>query len=307
MNKSIYFITGPTAIGKSSFAINLAKHINGEIINADSMQIYKQLKIVSARPSSFDKLLIKHHLYGYIDGSVRYNVEKWCTDASQIIKNLKSKGKTSIFVGGTGLYIDTLINGISNVPNIPESIKKKYSILFNKIGSEKFFQLVKNIDYETTKNIQSNDSQRLKRVWEVFDHTKKKLSDFKKNPNKKFIDLGDYKIVLFLPNRKKNYERVNQRVLSMIDLGAINEIKKLKELNYDKDLPIMRAHGVPEIMSYLNNNLLLEDCINNMQQVTRNYVKRQHTWWNSSKLKIFSKIQQFPDEIDIKTTNLGIN
>ena len=305
MNKSIYFITGPTAIGKSSFGLKLAEQINGEIINADSMQIYKELEVVSARPSTSDKKLIKHHLYGYVDGNERYNVEKWCTDASRIINSLNTKDKISIFVGGTGLYIDTLINGISKIPNIPESIKKESSFLFNKIGSSNFYKLVKDIDYDSVKNIQSNDSQRLKRVWEVYYHTKKKLSDFKKNSNKKFIDIFDYKIILFLPNRNENYQRVNKRVLSMIDSGAINEIKKLKELNYNKDLPIMRAHGVPEIISYLDKNLSLEDCIKNMQLVTRHYVKRQHTWWNSSKLKIFRKIDQFPSEIDIKSTNLA--
>ena len=306
MNKSIYFITGPTAIGKSSFALKLAEQINGEIINADSMQIYKELDIVSARPSTSDKKLIKHHLYGYVSGSERYNVEKWCTDASKIINLLNTKDKTSIFVGGTGLYIDTLINGISNVPKIPESIKKQSSFLFNKVGPPNFYKLVKDIDYESVKNIQPNDSQRLKRVWEVYNHTKRKLSDFKKNSNKKFIDTLDYKIILFLPNRNENYQRVNKRVLLMIDNGAINEIKKLKELNYNTDLPIMRAHGVPEIISYLDKDLSLEDCIKNMQLVTRHYVKRQHTWWNSSKLKIFRKIDQFPSEIDIKSTNLAL-
>ena len=306
MNKSIYFITGPTAIGKSSFALKLAEQINGEIINADSMQIYKELEVVSARPSTSEKKLIKHHLYGYVDGSERYNVEKWCTDASKIINLLNTKDKTSIFVGGTGLYIDTLINGISNVPKIPESIKKQSSFLFNKVGPPNFYKLVKDIDYESLKNIQPNDSQRLKRVWEVYIHTKRKLSDFKKNSNKKFIDTLDYKIILFLPNRNENYQRVNKRVLLMIDNGAINEIKKLKELNYNTDLPIMRAHGVPEIISYLDKDLSLEDCIKNMQLVTRHYVKRQHTWWNSSKLKIFRKIDQFPSEIDIKSTNLAL-
>ena len=305
MNKPIYFITGPTAIGKSSFALKLAEKINGEIVNADSMQIYKELEIVSARPSMSDKKLIKHHLYGYVNGNERYNVEKWCTDASQIINSLYTKGKNSIFVGGTGLYIDTLINGISNVPNIPESIKKETSFLFNKIGSSNFYKLVKDIDCDSVKNIQLNDSQRLKRVWEVYNHTKKKLSDFRKNSNKKFIDILDYKIILFLPDRNENYQRVNNRVSSMIDNGAINEIKKLKELNYNIDLPIMRAHGVPEIISYLDKNLSLEDCINNMRLVTRHYVKRQHTWWSSSKLKIFRKIDQFPSEIDIKSTILA--
>ena len=305
MKNTIYFITGPTASGKSKFAIDLSKKIKGEIVNADSMQIYKELKIITARPSQLDNKKIKHHLYGYVDGSNRYNVEKWCQDASQVIKSLNKKNINPIFVGGTGLYIDTLINGIASIPSVPESIRNDSKNLLEKVGKEEFYKIVKKIDEDSIKLIFPNDIQRLRRIWEVFNYTNKKFSEWKKNKNKKFITSLDYKILLFLPDRKKNYERVNKRVLTMIKSGAIEEIENLLKLNYNKDLPIMRAHGVPEISAYLKNKITLEDCIKKIQLVTRHYVKRQNTWWNSSNLQIFKKITEFPDNLDKNLLNLG--
>ena len=304
MNKTIYFITGPTAIGKSKFAINLSKHINGEIINADSMQIYKELNILSARPSKSDLKEVHHHLYGYVMGNERFNVEKWCNNAAAKINSLNKKNVTPVFVGGTGLYIDKLINGISCIPSIPEKLKDESNNLFDKIGSKNFFKLVNELDKEATNNISPNDSQRLKRIWEVFHHTNKKFSYWIKNENKKFLNFENYKIILFLPNRQLNYDRVNKRVLRMMKNGVVEEIKDLLKLNYKKNLPIMRAHGVPEISSYLEKSITLEDCIKNIQLVTRHYVKRQNTWWRSSKLHIFKKFTEFPDEFDVKSNNL---
>ena len=305
MKNTIYFITGPTATGKSKFAIDLSKKIKGEIVNADSMQIYKELKIITARPSQLDNKKIKHHLYGYVDGSNRYNVEKWCQDASQVIKSLNKKNINPIFVGGTGLYIDTLINGIASIPSVPESIRNDSKNLLEKVGKEEFYKIVKKIDEDSIKLIFPNDIQRLRRIWEVFNYSNRKFSEWKKNKNKKFITSLDYKILLFLPERKKNYERVNKRVLTMIKSGAIEEIENLLKLNYNKDLPIMRAHGVPEISAYLKNKITLEDCIKKIQLVTRHYVKRQNTWWNSSNLQIFKKITEFPDNLDKNLINLG--
>ena len=305
MNKTIYFITGPTCIGKSSFAINLSKQIKGEIINADSMQIYKELDIVSARPTLAECKDVNHHLYGYVSGNERFNVEKWCSDATIIINQLIKKNVTPIFVGGTGLYIDKLINGIISIPVIPEKFKEESKKLFDKIGSEKFFKIVNDIDSESTKEISKNDTQRLKRIWEVFKYTNKKFSSWKKNENKKFLNIKNYKIILFLPDREKNYQRVNERVLKMINNGAIDEIKQLLKLNYKKDLPVMKAHGVPEISSYLDKKISLDECVENIQLVTRHYVKRQNTWWRSSKLLISKKFNEFPDEFDLKSTNLG--
>ena len=307
MKTQIYFVLGPTASGKSKFALNLAKKFNGEIINADSMQIYSELSILTARPTLKDQKKINHHLYGFVKGDVRFNVQKWCEEASKKINYLVEKNITPILVGGTGLYIDSLINGIVSIPSIPEKVKIEADKIISKIGKENFYNLVKELDSDAMNNISSNDIQRIRRIWEVNFFTNKKFSDWKLNKNKKVINLKDYKILLFLPERNENYKRVDHRTNIMIQNGAIEEVKKLLKLNYNNSLPIMKAHGVPEIQSYLNNEVTIQECISKIQQVTRNYVKRQHTWWRSSNLKIFKKFDQFPDEIDINSIILEQN
>jgi len=301
---TIYVITGPTATGKSDFSIDLAKKVGGVVINSDSMQVYKNLKILTARPSKFEMKNIDHYLYGYVDGKDRYNVEKWCNDAAEVIhKNFKKK-LTPILVGGTGLYINTLINGLIDIPPIPEAIKIESEKILEQFGKDFLINQIKNVDPESYQEINSNDTTRLRRIWEVFESTGKKFSEWKLNKNKKFINNYNLKIFLFLPDREKNYQIVNSRFMKMINGGAIEEVKKLLELDLHDSLPVMRAHGVPEIKKYLKKEISLEECINRGQQVTRNYVKRQHTWWNSSNLQIFQKFDKFPTEIDLNSIKI---
>ena len=307
MKPQIYFVLGPTASGKSKFALSLANKLNGEIINADSMQIYRELSILTARPTVNDQKKINHHLYGFVKGDVRFNVQKWCEEASKKINYLLDKNINPILVGGTGLYIESLINGIISIPSIPENVKLESEKMISKIGKENFFNLVKELDSNAMKNISPNDIQRIRRIWEVNFFTKKKFSDWKQNKNKKLINMEDYKILLFLPEKSENYKRVDNRTHVMIQDGAIEEVKNLLKLNYNNSLPIMKAHGVPEIQSYLNNEVSIKECISKIQQVTRNYVKRQHTWWRSSNLNIFKKFDQFPDKIELKSINLDQN
>ena len=299
MIKTVFVIAGPTAAGKSKFSLDLAKKLNGIIINSDSMQVYKNLSILTARPTTEEMNNVEHSLYGYVDGGKRYNVEKWCKDASKVIEEIFEKNITPILVGGTGLYINTLINGIINIPSIPEEIKIESEKILTKFGKDFLINQIKNIDPDSLNEININDNVRLRRIWEVFETTGKKFSEWKLNENKTFIKNYNFKLILFLPDRKKNYEIVNSRFIKMINRGAIEEVKSLLGENLNESLPVMRAHGVPEIKKYLENDTTLEECIVKGQQVTRNYVKRQHTWWNSSKLEIFHKFDKFPDEIDI--------
>ena len=301
MIKTVFVIAGPTAAGKSKFSLDLAKKLNGIIINSDSMQVYKNLSILTARPTIEEMNNVEHFLYGYVDGGKRYNVEKWCKDASKVIEESFEKNTTPILVGGTGLYINTLINGIINIPSIPEEIKIESERILTKFGKDFLINQIKNIDPDSLKEININDNVRLRRIWEVFETTGKKFSEWKLNENKTFIKNYNFKLILFLPDRKKNYEIVNSRFIKMINGGAIEEVKSLLGENLNESLPVMRAHGVPEIKKYLENDTTLEECIVKGQQVTRNYVKRQHTWWNSSKLEIFHKFDKFPDEIDINS------
>ena len=299
MIKTVFVIAGPTAAGKSKFSLDLAKKLNGIIINSDSMQVYKNLSILTARPTTEEMNNVEHFLYGYVDGGKRYNVEKWCKDASKVIEESFEKNITPILVGGTGLYINTLINGMINIPSIPEEIKIESEKILTKFGKDFLINQIKNIDPDSLNEININDNVRLRRIWEVFETTGKKFSEWKLNENKSFIKNYNFKLILFLPDRKKNYEIVNSRFIKMINRGAIEEVKNLLGENLNESLPVMRAHGVPEIKKYLENETTLEECIAKGQQVTRNYVKRQHTWWNSSKLEIFHKFDKFPDEIDI--------
>jgi tRNA dimethylallyltransferase len=297
-------IAGPTATGKSNLSISLAKKISGVVINSDSMQVYENLEILTARPSSSEMKNIDHHLYGFVDGRQRYNVERWCNDATEIIKKTSAKNLTPILVGGTGLYINTLINGLVDLPSIPESIKIESEKILQEFGKDFLINQIKNIDPESLNEINHNDTVRLRRIWEVFESTGKKFSEWKLNKNKKFITNYKFKILLFLPDREKNYKVVNSRFVNMMKSGAVEEVKKLLELNLNNSLPVMRAHGVPEIKKYLANESTLEECISKGQQVTRNYVKRQHTWWNSSNLEIFQKFDKFPSEIDLNSIKI---
>ena len=301
----IYFIVGPTAIGKSSLAIKVAKKFNGQIINVDSIQVYENLNILTSRPNDKEIIEVKHHLYGHIKGSERYNVARWCEEASAIIKNCSKKNIPTVVVGGTGLYVDKLINGLVDIPSIPENYKKQSEELLLNKGINKFYNIVSEFDSEALKKINPNDLNRLKRIWEVFMYTKIPMSNWIKNKTKKFLDNPKYLLYLFLPDREKNYERVNKRFVKMIDNGAVEEVKQLLKLNLNKSLPVMRAHGVPEISLYLDKKIILKECINKGQQVTRNYVKRQHTWWNTTNLRIHQQIKHFPDEIDINSMNFN--
>ena len=301
----IYFIVGPTAIGKSSLAIKVAKKFNGQIINVDSIQVYENLNILTSRPNEKEIIEVKHHLYGHIKGSERYNVARWCEEASVIIKNCSKKNIPTVVVGGTGLYVDKLINGLVDIPSIPEDYKiKSEELLLNK-GIKKFYNIIREFDSEALKKINPNDLNRLKRIWEVFMYTKIPMSNWIKNKTKKFLDNPKYLLYLLLPDREKNYERVNKRFVKMIDNGAVEEVKQLLKLNFNKSLPVMRAHGVPEISLYLDKKIVLKECINKGQQVTRNYVKRQHTWWNTTNIRIHQQIKHFPDEIDINSMNFN--
>ena len=304
MINTVYVLAGPTATGKSDLSISLANKVNGAVINSDSMQVYKNLEILTARPSINEMKSIDHHLYGFVDGNERYNVERWCKDATAVIKKTSANNLTPILVGGTGLYINTLINGLIDLPSIPELIKIESEKILQEFGKDFLINQIKNIDPESLKEINYNDTVRLRRIWEIFESTGKKFSEWKLNTNKKFITNYNIKILLFLPDREKNYQVVNSRFVNMIKTGAVEEVKKLLELNLHNSLPIMRAHGVPEIMKYLANEINLDECINKGQQVTRNYVKRQHTWWNSSKLQIFQQFDKFASEIDINSIKI---
>ncbi len=304
MTLPIIFISGPTAIGKSELALKFAIKNNGAIINADSMQVYKELKILTARPTDEDQRILPHYLYGHVSAENRYNVSEWCNETISILKKNNKNKILSIIVGGTGLYLKTLLNGIANIPVIPEEYKQQSKKLMDDIGLNKFYHEVYKIDKISCEKISDNDIQRLKRIWEVYHSTGKTLSEWISNNHKLFIKDYDYRFYLFFPNRREVYNRVNNRFVAMINKGAINEVKNLLSLNLDPSLPIMKAHGVPEISQYLSGTINLEECIIKAQQTIRNYVKRQITWWKSSKVYNSTIFEHFPSNINLESLDL---
>ena len=254
MNKTIYFVVGPTGIGKSALALKLAKKLNGQIINADSMQVYKELKVLTARPNLKDTTEVQHHLYGHINCTERYNVAKWCKEASELIIKSNKNDVASIVVGGTGMYIDKLLNGITDIPPSTEIIKKESEKILHKDGIINFYNKVKVIDPDSLINVDPNDTIRIRRIWEVYHHTGTKMSLLKKNPSKIFLKKNQkYIILLFLPDRQRNYQRVNQRFVNMFKNGAVQEVERLLKFKLKNNLPVMKAHGVPEISLFLKN------------------------------------------------------
>ena len=277
-NKSkIILISGPTASGKSSFAIKLAKKINGEIINADSMQVYKELQILTARPKKNNLNGINHYLYGFQSVKKNFSTGKWQILAKKKIKEIKKKNKVPILVGGTGLYFKVITDGLVRIPNIPVYLRNKIRTFQKRIGQDKFYQKLIKLDSLAKDKINSNDVQRSIRAYEVKKYTKISLIEWFKKTNKNFENNDFLKIYIDFP-RPELIKRINRRVEEMFKEGAINEIKKFLKLNVKKDKSSNKIIGIKEIDKYLKGDLDLKATKEIMAIKTRQYAKRQSTW-----------------------------
>jgi len=277
-NKSkIILISGPTASGKSSFAIKLAKKINGEIINADSMQVYKELQILTARPKKNNLKGINHYLYGFQSVKKNFSTGKWQILAKKKIKEIKKKNKVPILVGGTGLYFKVITDGLVRIPNIPVYLRNKIRTFQKRIGQDKFYQKLIKLDSLAKDKINSNDVQRSIRAYEVKKYTKISLIEWFKKTNKNFENNDFLKIYIDFP-RPELIKRINRRVEEMFKEGAINEIKKFLKLNVKKDKSSNKVIGISEIDKYLKGDLDLKATKEIMAIKTRQYAKRQSTW-----------------------------
>ena len=277
LKSKIVLISGPTASGKSSFAIKLAKKIKGEIINADSMQIYKQLKILSARPNPKNYQRIKHHLYGFHDVNKNFSTGDWLKLVIKKINEVRKRKKIPIIVGGTGLYFKALTDGLVNIPNIPYRFRNQIRSLHLKVGNKKFYQELLKIDPSSRNKINPTDSQRLIRAFEVKKFTKKSIHEWFKNTKSKFENGNFFKIYIDY-DRKELIERINLRTHDMIETGAINEVNKFIKLKINKDKTATKAIGVNEIKAYLANEKKLDEIKEKISIKTRQYAKRQSTW-----------------------------
>jgi tRNA dimethylallyltransferase len=277
LKSKIILIAGPTASGKSNFAIKLAKKINGEIINADSMQIYKELQILTARPKKKDQKNIKHYLYGFQSINKKFSTGAWLKLAVKKIKEIQKKNKTPILVGGTGLYFKSLIEGLVKMPNVPLKIRNQIRLLQKKIGQKNFYKKLLKLDPLIKKRINPNDVQRTIRAYEIKKYTKISMTDWFKNTKKIFKKDSFIKIYIDFP-RPELIQRINKRTQKMLDRGAINEVRKFSKLKIKKDNSATKIIGIKEILKLLQDESSLNEVKDQISIKTRQYAKRQSTW-----------------------------
>ena len=281
LKSKIILISGPTASGKSSFAIKLAKKVKGEIINADSMQVYRQLKILSARPDPKKYQKIKHYLYGFHDAKKSFSTGDWLKLAKLKIKIVQKKNKIPILVGGTGLYFKAITDGLVKIPNIPIKFRNKIRDLHQRLGQKKFYKKLIKLDTSVKSKINPTDSQRSIRAYEVKKFTKKSLYEWFKNTKSNFQKDEFFKIYIDFP-REELIKRINVRIVNMIKIGAIGEVRRLLKLKIKKDKSVLKAIGISEIEECLSKTKNVEEIKEKISIKTRQYAKRQSTWARSN-------------------------
>jgi len=277
LKSKIVLIYGPTASGKSYFAIKLSKKIKGEIINADSMQVYKELKILSAKPSKTNYKKIKHHLYGFQSVKKNFSTGDWLKLANQKILDIKKRKKVPILVGGTGLYFKALTDGLVSIPNIPTKFREKVRSLHKKIGNKKFFSKLIKLDPLVKNRIKPSDAQRSIRAYEVKTYTKKSIYEWFNNTKSNYQHEDFYKIYIDFP-KNELLNRIHSRAREMIKKGAVMEVKKFNSLKVRNDKTANKAIGIREVNEYLLKKIEIDQVIEKISIKTRQYAKRQRTW-----------------------------
>ncbi|MEQ1780920.1 MAG: tRNA (adenosine(37)-N6)-dimethylallyltransferase MiaA [Hyphomonadaceae bacterium] len=269
-------IHGPTASGKTKLAIALARRHGGEIINADAMQCYADLNVLTARPDAEELAAAPHHLFGTIDASTRHSAAAWARDAAAKIAELTAADRTPIVVGGTGLYLSALTDGLSDVPNIPDDVRDKARATVEADPAAAWAHLIAH-DPHISDRIDSTDKQRMARALEVLLTTGKPLSSFHGHAAP-LLPPGGWIGVTLTPPRETLYERINARVDVMMRHGALEEARRLWERRLDSSVPAMRAHGMPGFSDYFEGRTSLESAVERCKRDTRRYAKRQMTW-----------------------------
>ena len=275
--KKIIIVGGPTASGKSKFALILAKLVDGEIINADSMQIYKYFSILTSQPKKNDYKVIPHHLYGYVDTNVKYNAVKWLYDTNLKIRELLKNNKTPIVVGGSGLYLEFLCKGVNNMPKISINTKEKVSSLLQNISDADLLNLIIKIDKNYSQKLNIADKFRITKLLEVYFETKKNITYFH-SKNKKTNNYDFFK-VLISPDKNKVRINIKKRFIEMLEGGLVEELKKYRKKVVDCN--IENAIGFKEINSFIENKVTLEEATNLTVKKTKNFAKRQYTWFEN--------------------------
>ena len=283
IQSKIILVSGPTASGKSHLAVKLAKKVGGEIINADSMQVYKQFKILTARPNKNEKQNIKHHLYGIIDVDKNFSTGQWLKLAIKKIKEIRGRKKTPILVGGTGLYFQSIINGLVKIPNIPHKFRNKIRLIHKKEGQKKFYKRLLKLDKKIKNKFDPNDTQRSIRAFEIKSYTKISMYDWLNKTKPTFNENEFFKIYIDF-NRQKLIKRILIRTVKMLQSGAINEVRRFSSKKIKRDASVNKVIGVNELKKYLRSQITLEEVKELISIRTRQYAKRQATWARSRML-----------------------
>ena len=277
MEPRIWLIAGPTASGKSALALRLAAASGGEIVNADSMQLYADLRLLTARPSPQEETRAPHNLFGIADAADGWSVGRWVRTASEVLGEIAARGRPAIVVGGTGLYFRALTGGLAEVPKVPAEVRQQAEAEYEAMGEAAFRDRLAAYDKPAALRIAPGDRQRLVRAWEVFAATETSLSDWQ-SAGEPALPPGTWRAVALEPPRQALYARCDARLAAMVEAGALDEVRALAARDLDPALPLMKAVGYREFAAHLRGETDLPEAIAAAQQETRRYAKRQTTW-----------------------------
>ena len=271
-------IAGPTASGKSALAISLAERHGGVVINADSMQVYRELRILTARPTPQDEARVPHKLFGFVPAGEAYSVGRYVVDVAAAIAEAERDGLLPILVGGTGLYFKALLEGLSPIPSIPADVRARWREHAEASGAEALHRVLAERDPEMASRLKSGDTQRVVRALEVLEATGRSLAEWQRLPGQGVLSEDETERMVILPDRAELYRRIDARFDAMMQAGVMDEVAALRTLDLAPDLPVMTAHGVPALTAALAGKMDLDEAIAAAKADTRHYAKRQFTW-----------------------------
>ena len=272
-------IAGPTASGKSALALELAQKTGGVIINADSMQVYRELRVITARPTPEEEATVPHRLYGHVDAAVNFSAGHWVADAAAALAEVRAQNRLPIFVGGSGLYFKALTRGLSAVPPIPPAIREGVRARLERDGVEALHAELAQRDPDTAERLKPRDRTRIARALEVVEATGRSLTDWHREGLPPLLPSEEFSALFLAPDREQLYARIDARFDSMLKAGALEEVAALAARHLDPLLPAMKAHGVPALIGHLRGEITLAEAAAIGRANTRQYAKRQFTWF----------------------------
>lgn len=274
----VVIIAGPTASGKTALALDIAAAFNGTVINADSMQVYRELRVLTARPGDDEEARAPHRLFGVLPASEACSVGRWLTLAAAEIETAWKEGRLPLIVGGTGMYIKALLEGLAAIPEIPDAVNEEVRALYDELGGEAFRVELAKLDPDAARRLPNGDSQRLTRAMAVVRATGKTLAQWQGKQERGPALAARFLTIALVPDREALYAACEARFEAMLENGAIDEIKALMALGLDASLPAMKALGVPELCRHVKGEISLDEAAGAAKQATRNFAKRQLTW-----------------------------